>query len=469
MSTPAAGDAPSSTPGAWRTTSALGAGAAAGVVLLAVGLVLGRPDVALLGVPALVSATWGWTRRPAGTVAVELRDEPGAAPGTLRARLHVSGPPGAETARVRVVAPGGPTAERVLALTGRPRDVGVRTRSARTGALPPFRVDLFAHGPEGVEELGSVTTTGVPLLVLPRPAALRRLPVSSRLRGLAGPHTSRRPGDGSELRDVAASGPGDSARRVDWRATARRSPTLDTLYVRRTFGTAEATVVLVVDSRDDVGSDLTTWGGSGVPRPDQPTSLDLARHAAASVAQAVLDAGDRVALDDLGRVRRPVRPGGGRRHLRRVLHGLALARPVGEPSTRVRAPQVPTGSAVYVFSTLLDDGAPALARQWRDAGHVVVVVDTLPPVSLADAEPRVTIAWRIARLEREDRVAALRGAGVDVVRWAPHAPEGHDGRLGAPGARGHVPDDALEPAAALDLASLRRDRGRRATTSAGAR
>ncbi|OLT52441.1 DUF58 domain-containing protein [Cellulosimicrobium sp. CUA-896] len=457
---------PPAAPGPWRTTSTLGAGAAAGIVLLALGLVLGRSDVALLGVPALLGAAWGWTRRPDGPVTVEVHDEPGAAPGMLAARLRVGGPPGAETARVRVVAPGGATAERVLALTDAPRDLAVRTRSARTGALPPFRADLLAYGPDGVEEQGPVTTTGPPLLVLPRPAALARVPISSRLRGLAGPHTSRRPGDGTELRDVAPFGPGDSARRVDWRATARRSPELDTLYVRRTVGTAEATVVLVVDSRDDVGSDLTTWGGSGAPHPVQPTSLDLARHAAASVAQAVLDAGDRVALDDLGRLRRPVRPGGGRRHLRRVLHGLALARPVGEPSVRVRAPQVPAGAAVHLFSTLLDDGAPRLALQWHDAGHVVVVVDVLPPVSLADAEPRVVLAWRIARREREDRVAALRTAGIDVVRWVPHTPGRHDARLGPSAAQ----DDTLGPAAALDLAAHARLRDRRpAATRAGAR
>lgn len=412
-------DRPTSAP-VWRTTTALAAGTTVGVVLLAVGLVARRADVALLGLPALLSATWGRTRRPEGLVTVAVAPEPEAPAGTLGARLRITSPPGVETVSVRVVGPANLTAERTLAVTGTTeREIAVSTRSVRTGPQPSYRVDHAAYGPEGVEEQVPSTTVGPPLLVLPRPVTLGRVPLASRLRGLAGPHTSRRPGEGSELRDVDAFRPGDTVRRVDWRATARRSPALDTLYVRRTFGTAEATVVLVLDSRDEVGADLATWGGVGFRRPDEATSLDLARHAAASVAQVVLDAGDRVALDDLGQLRRPVRPGGGRRHLRRVLHGLALARPVGDPSTRLRPPQVPAGAAVYLFSTLLDDEAPRLARQWHDAGHVVVVVDTLPPVAVTDADRRVVLAWQITRREREDRVDVLRAAGVDVVRWLP--------------------------------------------------
>lgn len=445
----------------WRTATALAAGTGVGVVLLALGLVLRRADVALLGVPALLSATWGWTHRPTGLVTTHVRPDPAAPPGTVGAVLQVDAPPGVETVLVRVVGAGNVVAERALAVHGTPRELTLRTRSARTGPQDSFRVDHAAYGPEGVEEQVPSTVTGPRLLVLPRPVALGRVPLSSRLRGLAGPHTSRRPGDGTELRDVDAFRPGDTVRRVDWRATARRSPELETLYVRRTLATAEATVVLVLDSRDEVGPDLSTWGGAGTPRLDEATSLDLARHAAASVAQAVLDAGDRVALDDLGQLRRPVRPGGGRRHLRRILHGLATTRPVGEPSRRLRAPQVPAGAAVYLFSTLLDDEAPRLARQWHDAGHVVVVVDTLPAPALADVPARIYLAWLVTGRERADRVEDLRAAGVDVVRWVPDP-------AGRPGPDGR-PHDALDPRSALELAARRHERRRARASRGGAR
>ncbi|MBD8077804.1 DUF58 domain-containing protein [Cellulosimicrobium arenosum] len=426
----------------WRTTTTFASGVVLGVLLLGTGLVAGRADVALLGVPAILSAAWGWAHRPVGTVTAGIRLDPDAPLGVLGATLRLDAPPGAEIVRFRVLGPSRLETERVVATTSGERELALRMPSARTGVEDTFRVDHVAYGPEGVEEQGPVVTTGPRRLVLPQPVPLRRVPLASRLRGLSGPHTSRRPGDGTELRDVDTYRPGDSTRRIDWRTTARRSPGLDALSVRRTFATAEATVVLVVDSRDEVGPDLATWGGVGSQRPDEPTSLDLARHAAASVAQAVLDGGDRVALDDLGRVRRPVRPGAGRRHLRRVLHALALARPAGDPTARHRPPQVPAGAAVYLFSTLLDDEAPRLAREWHRAGYVVVVVDTLPPVTVAAAYDRVVLAWRITRLEREDRVDTLRAEGIEVVRWYTPADAGTTGG-GGTAARG-----AFEVAAA---------------------
>ncbi|MGN7701269.1 DUF58 domain-containing protein [Cellulosimicrobium sp. 22601] len=424
----------------WRTTVHLAAGVLLGTTLLALGVLLRRPDAALLGVAPLLGAVWGWTRRPHGPVTVRVVLDVDAPPGTLAARTVADVPPGVELLRLRALAPGGLVTERLVDATHGPRELTWRAPSARTGVTDTLRVDYAAYGPDGVEEQVARVAHGPRRLVLPRPRPLGRLPLASRLRGLSGPHTSRRPGDGTELRDVDAFRPGDRLRRIDWRATARRSPTLDTLYVRRTFGTAEATVVLVVDSRDEVAPDLATWSGVGAQRPDEATSLDLARHAAASVAQTVLADGDRVALDDLGRLARPVRAGGGRRHLRRVLHGLALARPVGDPSARLRPPQVPAGAAVYLFSTLLDDEAPRLARQWHDTGHVVVVVDVLPPVSLAEVDDHVATAWAVTRHERADRVDDLRERGIVVARW-------HDGTPGADGARG-----------TLELAARRLDR-----------
>ena len=89
-----------------------------------------------------------------------------------------------------------------------------------------YRVDVAESGFEAGLMVARARPDLIVLdLVLPRTTPLAQTPVSARLRGLTGPHTSRRLGDGTELRDIAPLLPGDPVRRVDWRVTARRSPT----------------------------------------------------------------------------------------------------------------------------------------------------------------------------------------------------------------------------------------------------
>lgn len=416
----------------WRSTSAHTAAVVAGVVLLGMGIAAGRADVALLGVPALAAAVWARGTPPGRLVQARLDEPEGPTQaGELRATLRLDAPQGAGLAHLRVTAPGHRETQVVVATTDGardrdpadpsavgPRSLDLKLASVRTGPQETFTVGLRAYGPAGVWEQTPSDAAGHRRLVLPGAQPLGRLPLPGRLRGLTGPHTSRRLGDGSELRDVHPFAPGDRLRRIDWRATARRSPDLDPLYVRRTYATAEATAVLVVDSRDDVGPDVRTWRGYGTQRVDEPTSLDLARHAAASVATAFVDTGDRVGLEDLARRRRPLPPASGRRHLRRVLHALALAHPVDQATLhRVRPPQVPADAIVYLFSTVLDDEPVRLVRTWRELGHEVVLVDTLPDVHPV-AETHLRIGWRIARMERDLRLEALAREGVPVVSWA---------------------------------------------------
>ncbi|GAA1985537.1 DUF58 domain-containing protein [Isoptericola halotolerans] len=398
------------------------AGTVVGLVLLTVGLLAGRPDVALVGVPVLLGVAW--TGRPGALTeaapdrathhALTAADRP-AAPGELAAVLTLEPSPGVEVVHLRVAAPGHRTAEVLLAPGPRMLELGLAT--VRTGPQPTFVADVRGVGAGGAVAEDAERTAAPERLVLPAAMPLGRVPLPARLRGLTGPHVSRRLGDGGELRDVHLFTPGDRLRRIDWRTTARRSPALEELYVRRTYATAEATTVLVVDSRDDVGPDLRTWRGNGPLRIDEPTSLDLARHAAASVASAVVTAGDRVGLDDLGRRRRPLPPAAGRRHLRRVLHGLATCSPLGAPARRLRPPRLPADAIVYLFTTALDDESLRMVRTWHDQGHRVVVIDTLPAIHPVH-EVHLRLAWRVTRMERDDRLRQMAAEGVPVIAWA---------------------------------------------------
>ncbi|QDB78655.1 DUF58 domain-containing protein [Georgenia wutianyii] len=418
----------------WLPLTHLTAPLVLGTLVLVAGAVLARPDVAALGVAPLVGGVWQWSQRPRGPLEVDLR-----APGQLtvrselRAPARVTAPQGVRAARVRASSPGTRPEERLVRLTpGEPRDLTLTTTSVRTGENELFRLDVVGLG-AGQATAGEVVTVGpVSVLVLPGHRPLAELPLPFRLQGLVGPHPARRIGDGEELHDVSLFTPGDRLRRIDWRTSARRGVhggRLQDLYVRRTQSTAEATVVLVIDSRDDVGPDVATWAGGREVLTSDVTSLDMAREAAASLARAYLDHGDRVGLEDLGLRRRPVRPGGGRRHLERIVRRLALSAPEGTPRPRVRAPQVPSGALVVVLSTFLDEEAARMAVEWRHQGHRVLAVDVLPPVRGAQLRVHLLMAHRMVSLRREDRLTMLRRSGVEVVPWAQDAPAGGSARL----------------------------------------
>jgi len=400
----------------WHPTRAGALACAAGVVVLAVGVLLGRADAALMGVPLVLGGLLGHRSLPSGSTDVSFDDVgPDADPGTIAETLRVRAADGAASVQVRVYAPGHRPAV-VVVPAGEPRALEVRLDSVRTGPNHTFEVYARGYGDLGAHAEDTRVLGARERLVLPEASRLQRVPLPTRLRGLTGPRRSRRQGDGTELRGIHPMGPGDRMRRVDWRATARMSPQLDQLFVRRTLATAEAGAVLVMDSRDDVGPDLHTWRGSEPLRVDEATSLDLARHAAASIAAALVANGDRVGLEDLARRRRPLAPAAGQRHLRRILHALALSAPVGEPAARLRPPQLSNDVIVYLFTTLLDDAPLTLVRRWCEQGVPVVVVDTLPGLHPV-AERHLRLAWRITSMERADRTRELEALGVPVVRW----------------------------------------------------
>ncbi|MBO3102468.1 DUF58 domain-containing protein [Cellulomonas fengjieae] len=398
----------------WARSRAAAAGVVVGLVLLAVGALLGRPDVAVLGAAPLVAGVRDWHRRPSTgpVVRLEASDVQPAA-GTLRADVVVDSPSGVLVGVRR----GARSLARAWVVVDGTRRLPLVVRTVRTGPQELAFVEAQGVGPGAASVSEPSPGVSRSALVLPAPRPLGDLPLPPRLRGLTGAHESRRPGEGGGLRDVHPFSPGDRLRRIDWRVTARRAPDLHELYVRREHALAEAVVVLVVDSRDDVGPDPMTWRGSVPARAEEPTSLDLARQAAASAAQGLLDLGDRVGLDDLGAVRRPLPPGGGRRQLDRIRHALALTRPEGDPLRRLRPPQLPSGALVMLFSTFLDDEAAHVASVWRRAGHRVVAVDVLPTLRERQLGERERLAMRLIRMAREDRLADLADLDVELVTW----------------------------------------------------
>lgn len=400
-----------------------------GVGLLALGLAISRPDVAVLGVPMVLGLAWGWLNRPRGVPHTELSPTSEAGrDGAARAIWQLSAGPGVAVVRLRVSTAGYQEAEAVVA-AGPERSVPMSLRTARTGVLPVFRVDHISVGHDELLATEPARSGPLPLVVRPASRPMRSLPLPFRLQGLTGPHPSRRVGEGLELHDVHEFTPGDRLRRIDWKVSARRS--LDTesgklgqLYVRRTLANAEASVMLVVDSRDDVGPDVETWSGGSPTDMRHATSVDLAREATTSIAEHLLHRGDRVGLDDLGLRSRPLAPAAGRKHLERITQRLARIAPEGSPRPRQRSPQLSSGAMAVIFSTFLDDEAGTVAALWRSQGHRVIAVDVLPEVFTDRLDPFALASYRLIRLERGLRLADLRAQGVDLVHWVGD-PDGH--------------------------------------------
>ena len=413
-----------------------------GLVIAAAGILSSRVDVVLIALPLLASAAIGFDGRPTASGGSTLRVDVAREPGEngldqFRYGVTIDAPAGTELVHLRLTPQGSRTRELILA---------PRAAHQVTGRIPLLhsgrqRIVALTYRLVGTD--GGWLSLPVPRqvaekVVAPAITPVTSIPLPHRLTGLTGMHGSARPGDGGDFRDVHAYAPGDRLRRIDWKATARRSQGFGELYVRRTDATSDATLILVIDSRDDVGERVEGW--SAGPDEGGLTSMDLAREAAAALATAAIGTGDRVGLHDLAAPGRVVAAGGGKRHLDRLLRRIEVSEPSGRRFHRLRAPIVPAGAIVYLFSTFLDDEATSIALLWRAVGHRVIAVDVLPTARLDGSRHGERVAHRIVSAERRRRIAGVRAHGVEIFRWQ---------------------DDAEQPARGVALRKLARAGPRR--------
>lgn len=402
-----------STPLTWRRTPVLASALAGAVLLAGTGLVLGRPDVIATGLPLALAAVWALFRPPrAGSVQVALTLDAEGDAGTVTGRIDIESD--AEWIQLAIDQGG----ERTGAIeTGAGEAATTRTRILHSG--PGDALAVTARALEHDVSWASTATGRVTAVWngAPRSRPVAELPLAPRLIGLHGAHEGRRGGSGGDFRDIHPFAPGDELRRVDWRATARMARRPGDLLVRRTNALSDSAVVIALDAADDLGAVVATWG-SGATARSGPTSMDLGREAALSIAAAAIDAGDRVAFHALTPGGRSLRSGSGARHLER-LRGVIAGTGVDGDSTRYRrTPPVPPGSIVFVLSTFFDGAAADLALRWSAGGQAVVAVDVLPVPRAERLTPVQSLAMRTLLLERAGVLQDLRGAGVGVVPWA---------------------------------------------------
>ncbi len=439
----------------WRPTAALYRGVAFATLALGLGIVFGRPDLAVLGIPVALGLVLALSaRQPDRTtvplarsrttgdvfgnrptvVETDVSELAGVQLLTVRTPDQFGDPAGGAT----TVAGGGDTTFRTL------------TKSSPWGEMLLARPDLLTASADALYLAGPIIGPELRASVAPSVEKVGGLQLPPIFGGWAGEHRSRRAGHGGDLIDLREFAPGDRLRSIHWRAYARHQR----LFVRRTQSDADTEFVLCLDTRYEIlpktRAPLTDWqryraglAGAwvrwrrffvglrevGVPTdgPDPGTpvsSIDLTVAAATAVTAAQLKSGDRVGMLDLSAVRRHVRMGSGSRHLQRVRFQLSQVHASG--SRWMPKPELwglPSSSAVVVlFSPLIDDVAMQAAVDASGRGHQVIVVDVLPAGQLlaaADRDPHPHAVKEVQLLlaEREVRLDRLRAKAIPVLGW----------------------------------------------------
>jgi uncharacterized protein (DUF58 family) len=400
----------------WVRSDGLKVGAIVAVGLAAVGLLLSRIDLALLALPLLAALAWAQERLPHQTEAATATLTFGEPDGMeIGYTVAIAAPAGVEAISLHCTVLSGDSQEMVIRAMPIAEIAG-RVPLLHSGPQELIRVEYrFLGADAGVLSLPQEALVAT-RVIAPARTAIGSLPLPWRLQGLTGSHASGRAGDGGDFLDVHVFCAGDRLRHIDWKATARRGKNSGDLYVRRTVALAEATVLIVLESRDDVGEQVAEWSRNTATLKGT-SALDVAREAASSLATGYIQAGDRVGFQDLSSRTRMIAHAGGRRHLLRLLRAIETAQPAAVWFSRQRAPIVPPGALVYLLSSLLDEEAVRLALRWRGNGHRVIVVDVLPPAMFARTTRYERVAHRILMMERGDRIRTLQAGGVELLRW----------------------------------------------------
>lgn len=251
------------------------------------------------------------------------------------------------------------------------------------------------------------------LVTLPGQRELSRIPIAPRRTLVySGTLPARRGGEGTEFFDVAEHRD-EALRHVNWRVSARQA---DRLFVNKFQEERVADVAILLDLRS-----------RAYPLKGWLPLFDAAASAAASLADVLLDTGNRVGYLGYGLSLDWLSPGFGKHQKHLLLSRIARSMP-GDSHVFHRFDEIPyrlfpAGSQVIVVSPLMGDDFRAL-EQLQQIGYAVLVIS--PDAvgyerKIADPQPSEG-AWRLARAERLAILQRLRRSSVAVIDWDTDTP-----------------------------------------------
>ena len=232
-------------------------------------------------------------------------------------------------------------------------------------------------------------------------------------------------GEGTQFYSLREFLPGDSLRKVNWKAMARTGE----LMVNETECEDIIDIFLLLDAR----------GVSGLGSPtDNP--LEMCCRAAATFADQLLRARNNVGLTVYGSRTATVHLGRGETHLHRLLTALADAKAEGDLPLKLviqdLLPYIPSGSPIILFSALdNDDTLPDAFTLALTRGYALTVVSPSSleleaglgrfaprPGTSPEVRAKLALAQETARIERDNTVTELRSWGVHIGDWKPGDP-----------------------------------------------
>lgn len=272
------------------------------------------------------------------------------------------------------------------------------------------QIHVTATEPLGLIRREQTIHASQQLIIFPGVKKLKTVAIHPlRTRVYAGTIPGRIGGTGTEFFGVREYQSGDSPRTINWRASARHPGSLFSNEYQQ-------------ERVADVGVVLDARASANVFHLDQ-SLFEYSVAAAAGLADAFLAQGNRVGLLVYGSYLGWTMPGYGKIQRERIMRALAGAE-VGVSSVfsglqHLSPHMFPPESQIVLVSSLVNDDLDVLI-QLRGRGYQVMVISPDPARferGLLSDLPKVELAERIIRMERNLLLRRLERAGIQVVGW----------------------------------------------------
>ncbi len=381
-------------------------------------LVAHRPELALVSAPFwfVLALDFASLRTPELRLHVELDRERALEGEEVTVEIEVRATTSVEHVELLLTLPNGlSVAEETpnpvaFGLREGERELAFRLRCERWGAYVLADVHARARDRFGFFVFERRFEQRLALKVYPREEALRFVVRPRETQVYAGNLVSRRKGEGIEFADLRPFAYGDRVRRVNWRASARRSE----LWVNEHHPERNTDIVLFLDTFVEARR-----AGAG--------TLDLAVRAASSLMGEYLEQRDRVGLVSFGGVLRWFLPGSGIVQRYRIVDSLLDTEIIENYAWKdidvIPRRTLPPQALVVALTPLLDARAVDALLDLRARGFDLAVVEVSPvPFAAPGPDEIDELAHRLWQMDRDALRARFQRAGVSVVEWREGTP-----------------------------------------------